>query len=78
TVGADAKRKQLNSFMQNIDKSLMVVFGLEYGLSTSASVHHVIPSVWILYAKWSRHIKRVSKQSLCVKSRLDPYSGPLF
>ena len=35
----------------------------------SATVHYVIPGIWILYAKQPRHMKRVSRHRLCVKSR---------
>ena len=50
-VSGDAKRKKLNSLMQNINKALIVVFELEYSFPTPAVVHYAAPGVWILYAK---------------------------
>jgi hypothetical protein len=68
-VSADAQGKQLDSFMQNIDKALIVVFRLEYSFPTSSTVHHVIPCVWILYSKRPGHIKR--EQDSVYASRAD-------
>jgi hypothetical protein len=38
-AGADAKAKQLDSLMQYFDKSVVVIFGLEYSLATSSTIH---------------------------------------
>jgi hypothetical protein len=60
--------------MQNIDKSLIVVYGLEYDLPMPAAVHDVIPSVWILYAKRPRHKNGYQNiQNIADESRADPY-----
>jgi hypothetical protein len=72
-LSGDTKREKLNSLMQNINKALIVVLGLEYGLPTPATVHYMVPGVLILYAKRPRHIEPLSKYVFCVKSRLDPF-----
>jgi len=72
-VSSDLHIPHMGGFPEKSNKGEVVFSVCKDIIPPPSTIHHVIPSPWILYSQWSRHTGIVSKLEIIVNRRLDPF-----
>ncbi len=72
-VGSDLHIPHMGGFPEKINKGEVVLSVCKDIISPPCTVHHVIPSPWIPYSQWSRHMAITSNLEITVNRKLDPF-----
>jgi len=55
TISGYAKIPHFRGFNEKIDKYLVIMLIMKYLLASSATVHYMIPGIWIFYSQRPAH-----------------------